>query len=166
MRSVTRPKGRSPSPQRPQKTDTAWMRQALRRARAAADRGEVPVGAVLVAGGRVVGGGSNRSITGCDPTAHAEIVAIRRAAHRTGNHRLVGATLYVTLEPCLMCLGAVVQARIARVVFGARDPKVGAAALFGRRRPPGLNHHFDVEGGVLAGESAGLLKEFFRQRRT
>ena len=145
--------------------DTAWMKRAIRLARAAGGRGEVPVGALVVLGDRVVGRGSNRPIAARDPTAHAEIVALRRAARSIGNYRMPGATLYVTLEPCLMCLGAMVQARIARLVFGAPDPKVGATALLRARRAAGLNHRFAIAGGVLGAECAALLREFFRGRR-
>jgi tRNA(adenine34) deaminase len=157
--------------------DAVFMRQAIRLARAAGRRGEVPIGAVLVAGARgrsgadrsaaadIVARGSNRPIASSDPTAHAEIVALRRAARRLGNHRLTGATLYVTLEPCLMCLGAMLHARIARLVFGAPDPKVGATALLRGRRARGLNHRLAVSGGLLADESAAMLRRFFRARR-
>jgi tRNA(adenine34) deaminase len=146
--------------------DATWMAAALRAARAAGRRGEVPVGAVVVRAGRALGRGGNRTRAGHDPSAHAEIVALRRAARTAGNHRLVGATVYVTLEPCLMCLGAMVQARVARVVFGAEDPKTGATALLASaeiaRR---VNHRFEVTGGVLAGPASALLSGFFRERR-
>jgi len=142
------------------------MRRAQRFARAAARRGEVPVGAVVVLGGRAVAGAGNRTIGKRDPTAHAEVLALRRAARSIRNHRLTGATLYVTLEPCLMCCGAAVHARVARLVFGAADPKVGAiSSLFGRGGPAGLNHRFDITGGVGADESAEILRGFFRARR-
>ena len=141
------------------------MERALRLARAAARRGEVPVGAGVVEAGRVIGAGSNRPIAASDPTAHAEIVALRRAARSRRNYRLTGATLYVTLEPCLMCLGAMIHARIGRLVFGARDPRVGAVALTADRRASGLNHRFEVLGGVRREESARLLRAFFRARR-
>ncbi len=142
------------------------MGEALKAARRAARRGEVPVGAVVSRKGRILSraGNANRSLR--DPTAHAEIVALRRAARLLGNHRLAGCTLHVTLEPCLMCLGAMVQARIERCVFGARDPKVGAADLIRRaevRR--GLNHRFPLEGGILAESAAELLRAFFSGRR-
>ncbi len=146
--------------------DERFMNEALRVARRAGKRGEVPVGAVLVAEERVIARGGNATIARRDPTAHAEVVALRRAARRLGNHRLVGATLYVTLEPCLMCLGAMVQARIRRCVFGARDPKVGALHLL--RLPAlirGLNHPLGFEGGLLAGPCAEALRAFFRERR-
>ncbi len=145
--------------------NVTWMRRAIRLARAAAARGEVPVGAVLVVGGRIVGRGSNRPIGSHDPTAHAEIVALRRAARSLRNYRLPGATLFVTLEPCLMCLGAMVQARIARLVYGASDPRVGVTALLRGRPAAGLNHRFEIAGGVRGPECAALLKEFFRSRR-
>jgi tRNA(adenine34) deaminase len=144
--------------------DEAFMARALRLARSSAARGEVPVGALVVAGGRILGRGGNRSIGACDPTAHAEIVALRRAARSARNHRLTGATLYVTLEPCLMCLGALVHSRIARLVYGAPDPKVGALSLL-RARRHGLNHRFATTGGVRARECADLLRDFFRGRR-
>jgi tRNA(adenine34) deaminase len=150
---------------RPARDDGAWMGRALRLARAAAARGEVPIGAVVVAGGRLLGGGSNRPIGARDPSAHAEMIALRRAARAAGDYRLGGAVLYVTLEPCLMCLGAMVHARVARLVYGAPDPKVGATALLRTPRAAGLNHRVRVEGGVRAAESARLLREFFRARR-
>ena len=141
------------------------MDAAIRLARAAGRRGEVPVGAVVVSGNRIVGRGANRTIEARDPTAHAEIVALRRAARAARNHRLTGTTLYVTLEPCLMCLGAMVHARIERLVFGARDPKVGGTSLL-RRARRGLNHRFELRGGVRAEAAAELLREFFRRRRS
>ncbi len=140
------------------------MATALRLARAAGRRGEVPVGAIVVSGGRIAGRGANRPIGARDPTAHAEITAIRRAARAEGNYRLTGATLYVTLEPCLMCLGAMVHARIGRLVFGARDPKVGSTSLL-RKARRGLNHRFEIEGGVRAEECAAALRAFFGGRR-
>jgi tRNA(adenine34) deaminase len=142
------------------------MGRALRLAHAASRRGEVPVGAVVVRDGHLLAGGGNRTIVARDPTAHAEIVALRRAARRAGNHRLTGSTLYVTLEPCLMCVGAMIQARISTLVFGASDPKVGAVASFARRSlPSGVNHRFATRGGVRAAECAALLRDFFRSRR-
>ena len=139
---------------------------ALAQARRAAGRGEVPVGAVLVAGGRVLARGHNRPIAAHDPTAHAEIVVLRRAARRLGNNRFAGCTLYVTLEPCAMCAAAMVHARIERLVFGALDPKAGAVRsrirLLARRH---LNHRVAVRSGVLAEPAAELLKTFFRTRR-
>ncbi|MBK7814454.1 MAG: tRNA adenosine(34) deaminase TadA [Rhodocyclaceae bacterium] len=146
--------------------DEAFMRAALALAREAATLDEVPVGAVVVVDGEIVGRGCNQPIGRHDPTAHAEIMALRAAAARLGNYRLPGATLYVTLEPCAMCAGAMMHARIGRVVFGARDPKTGAAGsvvdLFGEAR---LNHHADIEGDVLAEECGALLSGFFAARR-
>lgn len=146
--------------------DRDWMRRALGLAREAERSGEVPIGAVLVAADEVLGEGWNQPITACDPTAHAEIVALRRAAARIGNYRLPGTTLYVTLEPCTMCAGALVQARVARVVYGAGDSRSGACgSVFDVLRNPMLNHRAEVIGGVLADECATLLRGFFRQRR-
>ena len=147
-------------------SDTDAMRLALAEARAAFAAGEVPVGAVVVQGGRVIATGRNAPIAGRDPTAHAEIAALRAAAARLGNYRLDGCTLYVTLEPCAMCAGAMLHARLDRVVYGAPDPKTGAAGsvldLFG---DPRLNHRTQVQGGVLAGECGALLRQFFEPRR-
>ena len=147
-------------------SDESFMRRALELARRAREGGEVPVGAVVVSGDRIVGEGWNRPIAAADATAHAETEAIRAACRALGNYRLLGATLYVTLEPCAMCIGAIFHARIARVVFGARDPKTGAAGsvinLFGE---PRLNHHAVVEEGVLAEESSALLRDFFAVKR-
>lgn len=146
--------------------DQRWMRAALEEARAAAERGEVPVGAIVVIEERLLARAGNRTIADCDPTGHAEMVALREAARKMGNYRLAAATLYVTIEPCAMCAGAMVQARIARVVYGADDPKGGAArSCFGVLDHPQLNHAVDVTPGVLAEESAGLLKDFFAARR-
>ena len=148
-------------------TDAHWMRQALVQAQAAAQAGEVPVGAVVVRGGEVIATGRNAPVQGHDPTAHAEIVALRAAAQRLDNYRLEGCTLYVTLEPCAMCSGAMLHARVPRVVFGAPDPKTGAAGsvvdLFASRQ---LNHQTQLQGGVLADECAALLAAFFRERRS
>ena len=147
-------------------TDVAWMRRALQLAQMAAEHGEVPVGAVVVHEGRAVGEGWNRPIESADATSHAEIEAIRAACATLRNYRLGRTTLYVTLEPCVMCCGAIMHARIARIVFGAADPKTGAAGsvvnLFADAR---LNHHAMVEGGVLAEESVALLRSFFAERR-
>ncbi|MCG5513656.1 tRNA adenosine(34) deaminase TadA [Ectothiorhodospira shaposhnikovii] len=146
--------------------DRYWMTRALVLADRASDEGEVPVGAVLVRDGQVLGEGRNRPITQCDPTAHAEIQALRAAAVATGNYRLPGTTLYVTLEPCVMCLGAMVHARVERVVFGAHDPKTGA--LGGAADALGLplyNHDLTVTGGVLADVCGERLRSFFRARR-
>ncbi|MGA9593750.1 MAG: tRNA adenosine(34) deaminase TadA [Candidatus Acidiferrales bacterium] len=146
--------------------DQRWMRAALEEARAAAERGEVPVGAIVVIEERLLARAGNRTIADCDPTGHAEMVALREAARKMGNYRLAAATLYVTIEPCAMCAGAMIQARIARVVYGADDPKGGAArSCFGVLDHPQLNHAVDVTPGVLAEESAGLLKDFFAARR-
>jgi tRNA(adenine34) deaminase len=146
--------------------DFAFMGEALAIAAAAAARGEVPVGAVVVRNGAIVGRGGNAPIAEADPTAHAEITALRDAARAIGNYRLQDCTLYATLEPCAMCAGAIMHARIDRVVFGARDPKTGACGsvvdLFAERR---LNHHASVCAGVRADESAALLGEFFLHRR-
>jgi tRNA(adenine34) deaminase len=139
---------------------------ALGLARQAAEQGEVPVGAVLVLNGAAVGEGWNRPIAEHDPTAHAEIVALRVAARNLGNYRLPGATLYVTLEPCVMCAGAIIHARVERIVFGAYDPKSGAAgSVFEILGTDRLNHHVEVQGGVLADECSRLLHLFFEDRR-
>jgi tRNA(adenine34) deaminase len=146
--------------------DEGYMSTALELAAEAARLGEVPVGAVVVRDGTVVGRGFNAPIRSCDPSAHAEIAALRDAGRRLGNYRLAGCTLYVTLEPCAMCAGAIQHARIARVVYGAADPKTGACGsvvdLFADTR---LNHHASVVGGVLAERSAALLQAFFACRR-
>ena len=146
--------------------ESGFMGLALNLAREAGAAGEVPVGALIVMDGQVVGRGFNQPICRHDPTAHAEIMALRDAATHLGNYRLPGCTLYVTLEPCAMCAGAIMHARIDRVVFGARDPKTGAAGsvidLFGESR---LNHHTAVVGGVLAEECGSLLSSFFAARR-
>src|SRR5512143_2532633 len=145
--------------------DLRFMTAALAEAAKAAERGEVPVGAVIVKDGRIIGRGSNRPIGACDPTAHAEIVALRRAARHEGNYRLPDCDLYVTIEPCAMCLGAVVQARLRRVVFGAPDPKAGAVDSTMTFPFARLNHRPVVVGGVLVAECAGRLRAFFRGRR-
>jgi tRNA(adenine34) deaminase len=142
------------------------MRMALEQAREAERQGEVPVGAVLVRGGEAIGQGFNRPIGTCDPAAHAEIVAIREAARAAGNYRLEGATIYVTLEPCAMCAGALVHARIARLVFGARDIRFGGVrSKFRIADSELLNHRVEIVEGVLGAECVGLLEEFFRKRR-
>jgi tRNA(adenine34) deaminase len=147
-------------------TDQDFMQSALALARNAAEAGEVPVGAVVVRDGVIIGRGMNQPIGLHDPSCHAEIAALRDAGQSLRNYRLVGSTLYVTLEPCAMCVGAMLHARVARVVFGAPDPKTGACGsvinLFGE---PRLNHHATVEGGLMADESAALLKAFFASRR-
>jgi tRNA(adenine34) deaminase len=146
--------------------DERIMRLALKEAEKAAERGEVPIGAVLVdAKDTVMGRGSNRPISACDPTAHAEIVALRRAARKSGNYRLAGATLFVTIEPCAMCLGALLQARIRRLVYGADDPKAGAVRSIVRFPIEKTNHRLEIEGGVLAEECGRLLKDFFAAKR-
>jgi tRNA(adenine34) deaminase len=146
--------------------DCAFMEAALEEAREAALRGEVPVGAVIVVEREIVARAGNRTIADTDPTAHAEMVALREAAHRIGNHRLAGATVYVTIEPCAMCAGAMIQARIARLVYGADDPKGGAVrSCFAIFEHPRINHRVEVASGVLAGEAARLLKDFFAVRR-
>ena len=157
----------APSADSGDETDRAWMQRALGLARhaEASDR-EVPVGAIVVLDGQVVGEGWNRNITLGDPTAHAEIQALRDAGRRCGNHRLPGATLYVTLEPCVMCAGAIVHARIARVVYGAADPKTGAAgSVFDVLQHERHNHRVEVTRGVLGDECGDLLRAFFRSRR-
>ena len=142
------------------------MRRALREAERGAREGEVPVGAVVVREGRVVARAHNRPIHLLDPSAHAEILALRRAGQKAGNYRLGGCDLYVTIEPCAMCAGAIVQARLRRVVFGARDPKAGASGSAIRvLNHPKLNHRVEVTSGILAGDCALVIKEFFRQRR-
>jgi tRNA(adenine34) deaminase len=147
-------------------SDQEWMRAALEEARAAAERGEVPVGAVVVMAGRAVARAGNRTIGDCDPSGHAEMVALREAARATGNYRLADATIYVTIEPCAMCAGAMIQARIARLVYGADDPKGGAVrSCFAVLDHPQLNHAVKATAGVRAEECAGLLKEFFAARR-
>ena len=147
-------------------TDEKFMRAAISEAKVAASVNEVPVGAVVVKNGEIIGAGLNRSIQDADPTAHAEVVAIRAAALAEKNYRLKGTTLYVTLEPCAMCVGAMIQARISRLVFGAYDAKSGAAGsvidLCDNRQ---LNHQIEVNGGLLEEQCAGLLKRFFEVRR-
>ena len=146
--------------------DARYMTEALVLARAAKERGEVPVGAIVVSDGAVIGRGGNAPIAANDPTAHAEIAALREAARALGNYRLPGCSLYVTLEPCAMCTGAILHERISRLIFGARDPKTGACGsvidLIGE---PRLNHHATVAGGVLADECGKLLSDFFSRLR-
>jgi tRNA(adenine34) deaminase len=147
-------------------SDVDFMRHALRLAERAARDGEVPVGALLVVGNDVIGEGWNRPIGNLDPTAHAEIIALRAGAQRLKNYRLMAATLYSTLEPCAMCMGAVLNARVARVVFGAWDPKAGACgSVIDLPREPRQTHRIDVFGGVCSEESAALLGQFFASRR-
>ena len=142
------------------------MEEALRCGQRALEAGEVPVGAVVVCDGQVIGRGWNRNIIDCDPTAHAEIVALREAGRSLGNHRLGGCDLFVTIEPCAMCAGAMVHARLRRLVYGADDPKAGAVhSTLQVVNHSGLNHRMEVRGGVLAGRAAEMVQEFFRRRR-
>ncbi len=142
------------------------MKLALELAQLAAQVGEVPVGAIVVKDGEIIGSGSNAPIANHDPSAHAEIIAMRDAANRLGNYRLVGCTLYVTLEPCAMCTGAIQHARIARLVYGASDPKTGACgSVIDLMKEPRLNHHTEVSGGILKLECGIILSQFFASRR-
>ena len=146
--------------------DLEYMHLAIVQAQAAALRGEVPVGALVVLEDRILAAAGNRTVTDCDPTAHAEIVALREAARKAGNHRLVGASIYVTIEPCAMCAGALVQARIARLIYGADEPKGGAIrTCLQVLDAPALNHRIEVVAGVLSEEAAQLLQSFFSARR-
>lgn len=146
--------------------DAAFMQIALEQAADSAKTGEIPVGAVVVVSGEIVATGQNRSIRDSDPSAHAEVVALRAAGSTLANYRLTDATLYVTLEPCAMCIGAIVQARVTRVVFGAYDAKAGAAgSVIDLSDSPAFNHRFEVLGGVLAEECGAVLKKFFSERR-
>lgn len=146
--------------------DEYYMRLALEQARLARAAGEVPVGAVVVRDGEVIGAGWNRPISSLDPTAHAEMMALREAARRVGNYRLTGCSLYVTIEPCAMCTGAIFHARIARVVYGAPEPKTGmAGSVLNLYAEPRLNHHAEIVGGVLAAECGALVSGFFAARR-
>ncbi|MFZ2053141.1 MAG: tRNA adenosine(34) deaminase TadA [Candidatus Aminicenantales bacterium] len=145
--------------------DEKHMRQALAQAKRAGERGEVPVGAIVVSGGKVLSRGYNRPVSRNDPTAHAEVVAIRKAGRRRGNFRLNDCDLYVTLEPCAMCMGAAVQARLRRVVFGALDPKSGAVRSVMRFPFRKMNHRPQVKGGVLAEECGRILRDFFVAKR-
>lgn len=147
--------------------DIEFMRKALELARLAGERGEVPVGAVVVLDGQVIGEGFNQPIGASDPTAHAEIVALRHAASRIGNYRLSGGTMYVTIEPCQMCVGAMVHARIAKLVYGTREPKAGAIESAMRAHEhPSLNHRMEAEGRILEEDCRDLIQEFFRDRRS
>jgi tRNA(adenine34) deaminase len=147
-------------------SDELWMEEALRSAQRALEAGEVPVGAVVVCGGRIVGRGWNRNITEFDPTAHAEVVALREAGAALGNHRLGDCELFATIEPCAMCAGALLHARIKRLVYGADDPKAGAVhSVLQVLHHPQLNHRVEVHAGVLAGRCAELLQMFFKSRR-
>ncbi|WP_374693710.1 tRNA adenosine(34) deaminase TadA [Microbulbifer sp. TB1203] len=146
--------------------DYGFMQRAIELARIAGERGEVPVGAVAVLNGQIVGEGSNRPIGNCDPSAHAEIIALRQAAEHLQNYRLPEATLYVTIEPCTMCFGAMVHARVGRLVYGAAEPRAGAVESRLRLSEEDFfNHRIAVEGGVMAEETGNLVKEFFRGRR-
>ena len=156
----------TPQPRRDEREDAIWMALALDEARQALERGEVPVGAVVVRGGEVLARAGNEREGRQDPTAHAEVLALRRAAAAAGHWRLNDATLYVTLEPCAMCAGALVQARVAHVVFGAADPKAGAVdSVFAIPTDVRLNHRVTVTSGVAADDAAALLQQFFSQRR-
>lgn len=149
-----------------QADDAAWMRLALQQARAAGDLGEVPVGALVIKDGEIVGRGHNRNLLDHDPSAHAEIVALRDAGARLGNHRLNGCEMFVTIEPCAMCAGALVHARLSRLVYGATDPKAGAVqSVLQVLNHPSLNHKIEVVPGVLEQECSEILQRFFRDRR-
>lgn len=146
--------------------DAELIQAALQQAREALAAGEIPVGAVITSNGKLIATGQNRTIRDCDPSAHAEVVALREACLAQANYRLTDATLYVTLEPCAMCLGAIMQARVSRVVFGAYDPKAGAAgSAVDLTESPAFNHRLEVLGGVLADECGTVLQDFFRSRR-
>ena len=146
--------------------DIDFMRAAVDEARAASEAGEVPIGAVAVVNGEIIGRGQNRVLRDIDPTAHAEVVAMRQAARKVGNYRLTECELFVTLEPCAMCAGAMIHSRLKRLVYGARDPKAGAAgSVLEVLNHPRLNHRMEVTAGVLEEECGELLREFFRQRR-
>ena len=147
-------------------SDELWMEEALRVAQRALDAGEVPVGAVVVHAGKIVGRGWNRNLTDVDPTAHAEILALREAGARVGNHRLGDCELFATIEPCAMCAGAMLHARLKRLIYGADDPKAGAVhSVLQVLNHPQLNHQMEVSKGVLAQRCADLLQSFFRKRR-
>ena len=147
-------------------TDELWMEEALRAAQRALEMGEVPVGAFVLCEGKVVGRGWNRNLADSDPTAHAEIVALREAGRNVGNHRLGDCELFATIEPCAMCAGAMIHARLKRLVYGADDAKAGAVhSVLQILNHPDLNHRMEVRGGVLAGRCAELLQEFFKSRR-
>lgn len=146
--------------------DATWMELALEEARAAGNAGEIPVGAVIVKDGEILGQGQNRNLRDHDPAAHAEIVALRQAAARLGNHRLGGCVMFATIEPCAMCAGAMIHARLARLVYGANDPKAGAAgSVLEVLNHPRLNHRMEVTSGVLAGKCSEILQKFFQSRR-
>ena len=146
--------------------DIELMEQALEEARASAAAGEVPIGALLVRDGQIIARSGNRTIRDCDPTAHAEMVVLREGSRKLGNYRLVGATLYVTVEPCSMCAGGMIQARVPRLVYGCDDPKGGAVrSCFEMLNHPHLNHRVEVTAGMLANECAAILQSFFAARR-
>src|SRR5215475_10173116 len=148
------------------KDDAAWMRLALEQARQAAEAGEVPVGALVIKDGEIAGRGHNRNLLDHDPTAHAEIVALRQAAKYLGNHRLSSCTVYATIEPCSMCAGALIHSRVSRLVYGASDPKAGAAgSVLHVLNHPDLNHKMEVTPGVLAERCSEILQDFFRRKR-
>ncbi len=147
-------------------SDELWMEEALRTARRALEAGEVPVGAVVVREGAIMGTGWNANLVNSDPTAHAEVMALREAGKKLGNHRLEDCELFVTIEPCAMCASALVHARVKRLVYGADDPKAGAVrSVMQVVNNPQLNHRMEIQGGVLAGRCAEILQEFFRLRR-
>jgi tRNA(adenine34) deaminase len=148
------------------KTDELFMEEALRSAQRALEAGEVPVGAIVVCGGQIISRGGNRNLADCDPTAHAEILALRQAGAALGNHRLEDCELFVTIEPCAMCAGAMVHARLKRLVYGADDPKAGAVhSVMQVLNHPSLNHRMEIRRGVLAGRCVEILQSFFRSRR-
>jgi len=150
----------------PIEADIQFIQEALAEARAAAEAGEVPIGAVLVHDGKILARSGNRTIRDCDPTAHAEVIVLREAARLLGNYRLADTTLYVTIEPCCMCAGAIIQARVARLVYGADDPKGGAVrSCFEILTHPRLNHQVEVTSGVLAVDCAAIIQSFFAERR-
>jgi tRNA(adenine34) deaminase len=164
--SKARAKTKAKGPEPQTTPDELWMEEALRCAQRALEAGEVPVGAVVVCDGRVIGQGWNNNISDSDPTAHAEIIALREAGATVGNHRLGGCELFVTIEPCAMCAGALVHARIKRLIYGAEDTKAGAVhSALQVLNHPAMNHQIEVRSGVLAGRSAELLQSFFRNRR-
>lgn len=166
MRHIDNPEAGIASAKARETEDEKWMTMAIKAARAAADQGEIPVGAVLVKDGNLIAAAGNQPIGRHDPTAHAEIRALRMASLRFENYRLPGSTLYVTLEPCLMCIGAIIHARVERLVYGAADPKTGAVhSLYPIGSDPRLNHALHITTGVLAEECGELLRSFFKERR-
>jgi len=149
-----------------QATEECWMREALDEARKAGDEGEVPVGAIVLLNGKIIGRGHNNPISQCDPSAHAEIVALRQAARNAGNYRLPGSVMIVTIEPCVMCVGAMIQARVDELIYGARDHKAGAVhSVLHISDMPELNHRIMTTGGILEDECGALIKDFFAARR-